>query len=114
MDRSFNRADVWETPRNLQGRATTANIHYEVLLTGCYSKVEVEVGAEDGLVSSLVRHFADEHNTPRNPNLALAILSHQSPAEILALAMQAPLPPRYHPNGIICHRVAKRSRYAKV
>lgn len=47
-------------------------------------------------------------------NLALAILSHQSPAKILALAMQAPLPPRYHPNGIICHRVAKRSRYAKV
>ncbi|KAF2475956.1 uncharacterized protein BDR25DRAFT_339876 [Lindgomyces ingoldianus] len=28
--------------------------------------------------------------------------------------MEAPLPPRYHPNGIICHRVQKRSRYAKV
>ncbi|KAH8728539.1 hypothetical protein GQ44DRAFT_702441 [Phaeosphaeriaceae sp. PMI808] len=28
--------------------------------------------------------------------------------------MEAPLPPRGHPNGILCHRVQKRSRYAKV
>ncbi|KAF2182931.1 hypothetical protein K469DRAFT_751818 [Zopfia rhizophila CBS 207.26] len=44
----------------------------------------------------------------------LAIFRHQSLVTLPELAMEAPLRPRWHTNGILCHRVPKRSRYAKV